>query len=314
MLSQVEQSIREAIRKSDVPFLGLLGDTLSPAARTALEIAIVSNHSVSGYIRYLELYPALFSVNLTHHIMQGMGQGGHFELYPHIQKAMGTDKEFTTNEKETLWRAFRRAILTLGFEPSPRVSGPHYMANEYLRQVGVPLAFADDLAGRMLTFAKRIGIPDEYDPEALIGWQLALDTKLEQPFSRTARKAVSLDTQGYYTRQFVKIHSLDGHLDGSANTLEKAMARAFQGQQGGTSFRRAVLPYLILHDGYLGIFIQGGDEREYEISVDGTNQLVRAGIEDKFFPIDEALPFEISIRELKGNQSTRYKIMGRPKA
>lgn len=306
MLSQIEELIREAIRKSDVPFLGLLGETLNPAARTALELSIVANSTVSGYIRYLELYPALFSVNLTHHIMQGMGQGGHFELYPYVQKAIGSNRELTQTEKENLWRAFRRAILKLGFEPSPRVSGTHYMADEYLRQVGVPLAFADDLAGRMLSFARRVGIPDEYDPDALIGWQTALDAKLEQPFSRTARKAVHLDTQGYYTRQFVKIHSHGGALNGDANALEKAMARAFQEYQGGTSFRRAVLPYLILHDEYLGIFIPGGDEREYEIIVDSSSLLVRAGIEDKFFPILENLPAEISIKELTGNQSTRY--------
>lgn len=308
MLSQVEESIREAIKQSDVPFLGLLGDTLNPAARTALEIAIIANPTVQGYVRYLELYPALFSINLTHYIMQGMGQSGNFELYPHIQRAIGINIPITAAERENLWRAFRKAILTLGFEPSPKLSGSHYMADEYLRQVGVPLAFADDLAVRMLSFAKRIGIPDEYDPEALIGWQIALDTKLEPPFSKTARKAVALDTQGYYTRKFVKILSLEGNLDGVANTLEKAMARAFQNQQAGTSFRRAVLPYLILHDGYLGIFIPGGDEREYEIHVDGTSQQVRAGIEDKLFSINEALPAEISIRELKGGQSATYKL------
>lgn len=308
MLSVVEESIREAIRKSDVPFLGLLGETLNSAARTALELSILANPTVSGYIRYLEHYPALFSVNLTHHIMQGMGQAGHFELYPHIQKAIGTSKELSTNDKENLWRAYRRAIVTLGFEPSPRVSGNHFMADEYLRQVGVPLAFADDLAERMLFFANRVGIPDEYDPEALIGWQMALDTRLEQNFSRTARKAVLLDTQGYYTRQFVKIHSRAGALNGDANALETAMARAFKGQQGNISFRRAVLPYLVLLDGSLGIFIPGGDEREYEIAVAGVNQLVRAGIEDKFFPITEPLPNEISVKELKGNQSTRYKL------
>lgn len=308
MLKKLEEEIREAIRKSDVPFLGLLGDTISSANRTALDIAILSNPTISGYIRNLGLYPALFSVNLTYFVMQGMGQAGHFELYPHIQKAIGSSKVFSANDRESLWKAFRRAIVTLGFEPSPRTSGPHYMANEYLRQVGVPIAFAADLASRMLTFAKRVGIPDEYDPESLIGWQAALDAKLEQPFSSTARKAVALDIQGYYTRKFVKIHASTGEVIGKSNALDNAMARAFHGLQSESSFRRAVLPYLILSDDQLAIFIPGGDEREYEITVDGKIQYLRTGIEDKLFSINELLPSVITIRDLKGNQSTKYEV------
>lgn len=308
MLAEIELSLREEIQKSDVPFLGLLGENLTPAARTALDLAVLATSSVDGYIRYLQLHPALFAVNLTHHIMQGMGQGGHFELYPHVQKAIGSSGSLTQREKENLWRAFRRAVITLRFVPSPRISGPHFMADEYLRQVGVPIAFADDLAERMLLFARKVGIPDEFDPEALAGWQNALDSKLDAPFSITARKAVRMDSQAYYTRQFLRIYSLNGILDGTANALEKSMARAFQSQTNGASFRRAVLPYLILHDGYLGIFMPGGDEREYEITVDESLQHVRASIEDKFIPISNTLPCEVSIRELNGNQSTRYKL------
>ena len=99
MLKKLEEEIREAIRKSDVPFLGLLGDTISSANRTALDIAILSNPTISGYIRNLGLYPALFSVNLTYFVMQGMGQAGHFELYPHIQKAIGSSKVFSANDR-----------------------------------------------------------------------------------------------------------------------------------------------------------------------------------------------------------------------
>jgi len=44
--------------------------------------------------------------------------------------------------KERLWSAFRRAILKVGMRPLLRTSGTHYMADEYVRQAGVPLVDA----------------------------------------------------------------------------------------------------------------------------------------------------------------------------
>lgn len=308
MLSQSEELVKKAIKKSDVPFLGLLAETFTPALKFSLEIAILANPSVNGYVSNLKDFPALFAVNLTAHIMQGMGQAGHFDLYSHVQRAIGINRQLSSYEKELLWDAFRKAILTLGFEPSPRTSGNHFMANEYLRQVGVPLAFVDDLAARMLVFAKRVGLPDEDDPDALSRWQLALDVKLDPPFSKTARKAVSMDTIGYYTQVFLRVHGAAGQLGSAPNALEKAMARAFESQPGTLHFRRAVLPYLMLHQGTLGMFIPNGDEREFELCVDHARQTVRAGAEEKFIPIHESLPKEVILKEASGNQSIRYQL------
>lgn len=305
MLSQSEQIVRKAIQESDVPFLGLLAETFTTPIKIDIEIAVLANPTVHGYISYLQRYPSLFSVNLTAHIMKGMGNAGHFELYPHIQKAIGIDSELSTIDREKLWRAFRQAVLTLGLEPSPRVSGTHFMVDEYLRQVGVPLAFVDDLAERMLTFAKRVGLPDEDDPEAVTSWQVALDAKLEQPFSRTARKAVALDSQGFYTQVFLRVHAHDKQGEGLSNALERGMARALQ-RQSSSVFRRAVLPYLILHEGNIGIFIAGEDERKFEFEVDGVSRTFSAGVEDKFISINESLPKDVVIKEVSGRQSSRY--------
>jgi hypothetical protein len=82
------------------------------------------------------------------HVMKGMGQDGHFSLYPHLQTALGLPREPGQWEREPLWTAFRKAIVKLGLDPSPVTSGPHFMFNEYLRQVGVPLAWAGDLADK----------------------------------------------------------------------------------------------------------------------------------------------------------------------
>ena len=305
MLSQSEERLREIIQESDAPFLGLIGETINEGIKTAIDIAVLANPTPQGYVANLGRFPALFAVNLTHYLMEGMGRTGHFDVYTYIQEAIGTTEPLTTSEKEKLWLAFRRAILTLGFEPSPRTSGPHFMADEYLLQTGVPLPFADDLAKRMISFARTLGLPDEYNPEAIANWQSALDTKLGTPYSVTARKAVQRDTRGYYTQTFLKLFDTGGQVGTTSNALEKAMARAFQGA-GPVSLKRAVLPYLVNNEGLLGVYVPAGDSREFELLVNGERQFFRSGVEDKFVGINADLPLEATIVDVASGQAREY--------
>ena len=305
MLSNSEEVVKKAIQESDAPFLGLLGELFTPEIRRTIEIAVVAMPSTAGYLRYLEDFPALFAVNLSWHVMVGMGQSGHFELHPHIRKAMGVGQGLALYDAPKLWYGFRAALLRLGLEPSPRTSGPHYIVDEYLRQAGVPVAFVDDLAKRMLNFARRVGLPDEDDPEGVASWQAVLDKALGVPFSITARKAVALDSGGYYTRAFLRVHNGGGQATDSTNVLEQAMARAFQEQPASTSLRRATLPYIMFHDGNLGVFVPGGDDREVVVTVDDVVRTYRAGVEDRFIPVSETLPREVLVRDAVGRQSSQ---------
>lgn len=142
----------------------------------------------------------------------GLGGTGHYDVYPHVYKAIGSRDPLNADARERLWRAFRRALLKVGIQPLPRTSGTHFMTDEFVRQAGVPLAFADDLALKMLSYAKRLGIPDEDDQEGLLNWQASLLNRLNAPFSGTARKAVERDTQGYYTRALWLRKSRPTHL------------------------------------------------------------------------------------------------------
>jgi len=291
----------KAIRGSDAPFLGLLGEALTPEMRQAMTKAITAEPTVSGYIRRLSSHPALFAVNLAWHVMRGMGKSGHFSLYPHIQEALCMTKEPGQVEREPLWRAFRQALLHLGLEPSPRTSGTHFMCNEYLRQAGVPFPFVDDLARKMLSFARKIGMPDDNDPESIVSWQTSLDAKLEMPFSQTARRALAFDRQGYYTRIFLRVYAAGGASRGTTNKLELAMERAFK-ESGASALRRAALPRVIFYDGYLGTFFPGGEELEWTVTVDGVARQYRIGAEDRFFPISQLLPCEVGVRSQSGGQ------------
>ncbi|NOV23417.1 hypothetical protein E5S69_07665 [Cupriavidus necator] len=305
-----EESLRATIKSSDVPFLGLMKESLRPSTTVSIELLTLASPGAEMYAGYLRRYPALFSVHLTACIMEGMGQAGHFELYSHIQRAIGTDSPLSQGQRDVLWRAFRRSIIELGFEPSPIVSGPHFMANEYLRQAGVPLAYADDLAERMLTFARRLGLPDGDDPEAVVSWQRALEDRLNPPFSMTAKKAVSLDAKGYYTQAFLRVSARHGGIssDDPSNPVERAMARAFDMQGNRGAFRRASLPYISLNEETAGIFVPGGDLREFEFWIDGEAVLHHSGIEDTFVPFNKPLTHKVVIQERAGTQSYRYQL------
>lgn len=197
MFDAYEVRMRELVRKSDTPVLGLLGTLVPSEAREAIRKDLSVFPSARAFTQRIDKYPALFGVWLAEHVMLGLGQDGHFSLYPHLQKAVGGVPELTQPDRELLWRAFRRAMLKLGIQPLSRRSGTHFMADEYIRQAGVPIAFADDLASRMLQVARRIGLPDEDDQEGLLTWQTTLLNKLAAPFSVTAKKAVERDTIAY---------------------------------------------------------------------------------------------------------------------
>lgn len=314
MLQHYEDIVRKQLTQSDAPFLGLLGAFFTPEIRQAIEDSISSNPTVLGYLRHLELYPALSSVYLCAHVMDGVGQEGKFELYSHIRRALQLSADLSQAECEQVWRAFRRALLSLGLEPSPQTSGPHYMVNEYLRQAGVPLAFVDDLAERMLSFAGKVGLPDENDPESIASWQQALEARLDAPFSIVARRAVVLDREGYYTRAFQRVYQADGQSAGTLSALEKAIARAFQSAQAPRSFKRASLPYLTLFDGTLGIFFPAGDDREFSVLMDGTSYTQKTGVEDRFIPLPNQSVAEVVVKDASGQQSSHYRLWADNKA
>jgi hypothetical protein len=300
-LTQSEKAVLKAIRESDTPFLGLLGEAFTKEMREAIAKAIAANPSVPGYVNRLKSHPALFTANLAWHVMHGMGQGGHFSLYPHVQKALCMKQEPGQTEREPLWSAFRRSLLSLGLELSPYTSGPHFMAHEYLRQAGVPLPFVGDLAKRMLSFANKVGLPEDDDPEGIAAWQAALDARLDTQFSQTARKALALDRQGYYTRVFLRVHAAGGQVVDASNVLEVAMAKAFHGGNSSPT-RRATLPRVILHDGCLGVFFSGGQDQEWSLEVDGAVRSHRTGAEDRFVPISQVLPGQLKVRGLTNGQ------------
>lgn len=296
-----EERLQALVKRAETPVLGLLGTLLPADARDAICKDLAVKPSVKAYAQQLEKYPALFGVWLAEHVMLGLGQDGHFSLYPHLQKAIGVSTELTSAEKELLWRAFRHAMFKLGIQPLSRVSGAHFMADEYVRQAGVPIAFADDLALRMLQAAKRVGLPDEDDQEGLLTWQSTLLNKLIPPFSVTARKAVERDFLGYYTRAFVRVH-LNGGQAAGKDPLEQALAKAFA-TGGSTHLRRAAIPQLLYRDGALGVLFPPADRAVgYKVECGGHVASVRLDAEGGFRPLPAGLHREVVVQRDDGER------------
>lgn len=296
-----EERLQGLIRRAETPVIGLLGALLPPGAREAIREDLAVMPSAKAYATRLEKHPALFGVWLAEHVMRGLGQDGHFSLYPHLQKAIGVSVDLNQSDRELLWRAFRRAMFRLGIQPLPRVSGAHFMADEYVRQAGVPIAFADDLASRMLQVAKRVGLPDEDDQEGLLAWQSALLNKLVPPFSVTARKAVERDSIGYYTRAFVRVH-LNGGQPANQDPLEQALAKAFA-VGGAAHLRRAAIPQLLYRDGALGLLFPPSEtELNYRVECGGQSTHVRVDAEGGFRPVPAGLHREVSVQRDDGER------------
>jgi len=182
------------------------------------------------------------------------------------------------------------------------------MVDEYVRQAGVPIAFADDLALRMLQTAKRIGLPDEDDHEGLLNWQSTLLAQLVAPFSTTARKAVERDTQAYYTRTFLRVHSNGGRAT-SGDILELALAKAFTSEGTPGSIKRAVIPQLIYRDGVLGIaFAPTTAPTSYQVTCGKTSQLIHTNEQGGFRPLANGLHSEVSVSRADGERVLSAKL------
>jgi hypothetical protein len=307
MFEEFEVPLRDLIRRAESPVLGLLGGLMSTEARLAIRADLEVTPSPRAFAQRLDKYPALFGVWLAEHVMNGLGQDGHFSLYPHVQAALGVRGELTLSERELLWRSFRRAMFRLGIQPLARSSGTHYMVDEYIRQAGVPIAFADDLAAKMLQLARRIGLPDEDDQEGLVAWQSTLLSKLGVPFSVTARKAVERDIQAYYTRAFLRVYANGGNAT-TVDALEQALGKAFL-KEGGTSFiKRAAIPQLLYRDGALGILFPSSSRPSAYSLTYGATKTVRVDEVGGFFPLDRALHPEVALHREDGERILSAKL------
>lgn len=303
LLDGSEKFLRRQLQEVDWPFLGLFGEKLNKDMKAAAFNAINSNPTVAGFLRHLQLYPALFSIYLCQILLQTFGREDHFSLWPEIIRALRLGEISQTN-KELLWGGFRNACLKIGLEVSSGKQGSHYMVNEFLRHVGLSEAFAGDLATRALRFASRNGLPDEDDPQGIVAWQESLSHTLNVAFSSSAKKAVDNDRQGYYTQLLLRIIQAGGTVSASESPIAKAFAKAFKndGDAISTKIGRAAIPQVQFHNGALGIMLPAGAHREWTVLLDDKSHKYRTSSSEQFVVFDHMRPLHVGVQDDKKRQ------------
>lgn len=204
-LAFFEKQVKEAIQKSETPYLGLADELLSSDAQAFVEKALVkSGGQLRNFEKGLRLSPALFvgylSSSLRHHLGADTSA-----VYGCINIAMGkpADTNQTNEERTGLWMAFRSACQKLGLPLSSRHFGPNYMVDAYLEQAGIPEASMPELIKRMDIYAKKYGLPELDDVAAEQAWYSSFKKTLKPPFRKRSIRALENDVTDYYLHKFI---------------------------------------------------------------------------------------------------------------
>lgn len=254
-LQYYENQIKQKISGSDIPFLGLLIDSINDQIIERLkDILHKGRNPIQVFCIELIESPALFSMYIIYHLAKEFGIRGHFEVYPILNKTF--PKNLTNKDKELLWKAFRRACLRLGLSVSPRTSGTHYMVDEYLRQVGVPLQYIEELTRKMISFGRKVGYPEGDDPDSIQLWRRGLIENLNPPFPKTAKNAFEMDEAGYYVLLFLKVLISQKDIESSQSEIERRMVVAISYAAAETLKRqRLQIPRIIFQDFKVSILL-----------------------------------------------------------
>ncbi len=290
---EYENNLLEKIKNNESPFLGLFEDYFTGHARKKIISYIQTYHDpFKRYIELLKKYPAVLSTILIVQLLEDFGEHGYFEVYPVLEKIFGFT--MANNQKEILWKSFRRACLfNLGISVSPRTSGPLFMVKEYLRQVGLPLRFADRFTQQATSYIKQAGVPDVDDPELLRLWQ---DGLIEGLSPKIVKQAIQRDDTCYFTQLFIRCFSEQNNQTIGQSRIESLISRSIQnGPQIGTA-KRAAIPQIVFREFEYGILLPGSDDiNQWEISSDNTTRKYTSRSDERFISFENPLPLNVSI-------------------
>lgn len=300
-LQSLEKQLNQAIRVGNFPFLGHYSHFFYDALKTSITSELSqSNRALTFYLDCLNRWPAVFATYLVHHVAEGYGARGNFEVYPYIEKALYAG--LNNKEREALWADFRAACVRLGLSVSPRKSGNNYMIEEYLRQAGVPLNYLDELVERMIKYSESAGLPDDDDPEAIRLWSQGLHHHIRY-LSKPVQKAIEADSEGFYIRLFVK--AVNGQLSrgDDVSEIERRLTHAVElvPLSGRIRKKTLAIPRVVFRDSQLGVELPASEESVWKIDLADTSYEYLGSPETKFVPINSPLPPQISISDLKGS-------------
>lgn len=293
-LARKEEHLRETLNQGDMPVLGLYADPFSPKDRDFFRSTVLGlEDPLRAFIRGLKKWPATFATLLTVHLVEAYGKSGNARVYPYILNALGiTGESLTQSQKDRLAAAYRGACISLGLSVAPKKPGPRRPVDEYLRQVGVPVAYFEGLFKSFAAQAQQIGVPEIEDTNDLAMWQLAVHVPPERP---VLQRAIDNDLEGYYAGLFLRVSAFQEESQ-CVNSIELAAFRALEGIDRSIGKGRTFIPSLNWRDGELGILLPASDNMDCRISVVGLDGQtypmpnIQARSEPIFAPISIRLP------------------------
>ncbi len=300
LFEEPERVLQHEIKNNNDPFLGMFADYLTEETERELIKYIQSTYDpVKTYTENSYVYSALLSTLLVKSLLHDFGATGHFAVYPIIKKIIGVS--LSEREKVKLWKSFRHACLLLGLPVSSRLSGTHYMVQEYLRQAGLPLRYADRFAEKALNLASQVGLPEEEDIEALGTWQQSLIHRLKNPFPKVAREAIVNDEGCYYSSVFLRLFNSQPINDYSNLPLvEQEIAKVIiNGPSRKT--KKVSIPQILIKDLEYGLLLPGSDS-SWTIKIDGETSCYNSAMQESFIPFSDSLVQKAKVQSLTGNQ------------
>lgn len=295
------EQLEKQIRQGKYPFLGLYASALTANHKQYIQNCLRQmNNPIEAYLNYLNTKPALFSIYLTAAVLHGYGKNGQVAVWQHLEAAISPDYQLSAVRREQLWKAYRKACITLGLPVLSRLSGNNYMINEFLHQAGVPLAYVERLTQKMLRHTQAVGLPEDDDPTAIQLWRSGLISRLNAPIPQAVRNAIAEDDTGFYARLFVQFYHAP---DADAQTpLEQALSQALQ-QRSKENAKSFSSPSIVWRDDLLGVELPAGEGVEWQVCV-GQQCFEHNGLnEPRLVPLLDCLVSEILISRDNKQQS-----------
>lgn len=299
LFQEPELILQHKIKNSKDPFLGMFAEYLSEATQKELIKFIQSSYNpIETYIENSSVYSALLSTLLVKRLLQNFGSTGHFAVYPIIETIVV--RSLSPTEKVELWKAFRRACLLLGLPVSSRLSGTHYMVQEYLGQAGLPLQYAERFTDKALRFSSDAGLPEEDDLEELGNWQRSLVSHLTTPFPKVAREAIENDEGCYYSTVFLRLFNSQPINDyQNLPSLEQKIAKVIINGPESSQSKRIRIPQILLKDLEYGLLLPGGDN-SWTVTIDGEISHYNSLAHECFIPFGDSLVREAKAQSQSG--------------
>lgn len=258
VFSTYELEVREKLKMSETPYLGLIDDLISQDAQKFVGNALVTaGGTLKNFEKGLRIAPALFVSYLSHFLHDHLGSDTS-AIWGCINLAMGRKarSQQSSDERRCLWLAFRKACKKLELPVSNRLFGHRYMVDAYMEQAGIPESSLPDLLKQMERYAKRTGLPEQDDVTAQLFWYETFKKTLKPNFGKQNIRALLNDSQGYYLQRYLQ----EAYKD--AGTSEEPLAVA-------------VFPQLVLDGDEIYIALPKLENSvSWDVDMDGNREVI----------------------------------------